>query len=77
MEEKQIRWTPAKKADVVTRVSCGDISVSEAMKQYKISLDELSRWNFLFKNFGLEGLKTTRIGKIRKKIEEQQGRHTF
>ncbi len=60
-----IRWVVRKKAQVVAAIEGGLISVDEACQRYSLSLDELLSWKRMYKQHGLNALKTTRTQEYR------------
>ena len=66
------RWVISRKAAVVAGVRQGLLTVEDALERYSLSLDEFLSWNRLFSDFGVKGLRTTRIKEYR--TRGQQGR---
>lgn len=60
------RWVARRKAEVVAGVRDGVISLEEACRRYRLSVDEYRSWERLYSRHGLEGLRTTRIKKFRR-----------
>lgn len=60
------RWVARRKAEVVAGVREGVISLEEACRRYRLSVDEYRSWERLYSRHGLEGLRTTRIKKFRR-----------
>lgn len=60
------RWVARRKAEVVAGVREGVISLEEACRRYRLSVDEYRSWERLYARHGLEGLRTTRIKKFRR-----------
>lgn len=56
-----VRWTPRRKAAVVTAIRNGAISRYEARSRYRISAEELVAWERTFDRHGLAGLYVTRL----------------
>ncbi|MCP5372613.1 MAG: DUF1153 domain-containing protein [Hyphomicrobiales bacterium] len=54
------RWVVRRKAEVVAGVRTGLISLEEACRRYKLSIDEFLSWERLLDEHGLAGLRTTR-----------------
>lgn len=61
------RWVSRRKAEVVAGVRAGLITLDEALETYNLSIDEYRSWERLFTEYGLEGLRTTRIKKYRER----------
>jgi hypothetical protein len=59
------RWVMRRKAEVVTAVRGGLISLKEALLRYNLSLDEFRSWQRLFEDHGMRGLRTTKINLYR------------
>jgi transposase-like protein len=59
------RWTPHRKAAVLTAVRSGTITVEEACRRYEISEEEFLAWQQAFETHGPPGLRTTRIQQYR------------
>ncbi|MFD2207970.1 DUF1153 domain-containing protein [Kiloniella antarctica] len=59
------RWVIRRKAQVVAGVRNGVISLDDACKRYKLSLEEFLSWQRLIDNHGLRGLRTTHLQKYR------------
>ena len=59
------RWVMRRKAEVVTAVRGGLISLKDALLRYNLSLDEFRSWQRLFDNHGMRGLRTTKINLYR------------
>lgn len=55
------RWVVSRKAAVVAGVKAGLLSLDEALQRYGISLDEFMCWKRLLDDFGVKGLRVTRI----------------
>ena len=55
------RWMPRKKAVIVAAVRGGLLSLSEAQKRYALTPEEFSSWQDAMDQFGLEGLRATRL----------------
>ncbi len=59
------RWVIHRKAKVVAAIRRGLISREEACDRYGISAEELTSWETLSNQHGMQGLKTTRLQKYR------------
>lgn len=55
------RWVTRRKAEVVAGVRCGLISLDEACRRYKLSVEEFLSWQRLIESHGVSGLRATRI----------------
>ena len=54
------RWTIRRKATLVFAVRSGRISIEEASRVYKLSVDELLTWERNLERYGIPGLRSTR-----------------
>jgi hypothetical protein len=55
------RWVIRRKAEVVSGVRNGVISLEEACRRYKLSIEEFLSWQRLIERHGLAGLRATRL----------------
>ena len=55
------RWVIRRKAEVVTAVRGGLLSMEEACRRYSLTLEEFEAWRRAIERHGLPGLRTTRI----------------
>jgi hypothetical protein len=55
------RWVIRRKAEVVAGVRFGLISLEEACRRYKLSIEEFLSWQRLIESHGLAGLRATRL----------------
>src|SRR5579862_1255811 len=53
------RWTPSRKAEIVTAVRSGLISLDGACHRYKLTNEEFASWERLFEEDGVAGLRQT------------------
>ena len=51
------RWVPRRKAQVVTAVRGGAISLDEACRRYALTVEEFLSWQRAIDKFGLDGLR--------------------
>jgi Protein of unknown function (DUF1153) len=61
------RWVIGRKAQVVTAVRGGLLSLDEACSSYSLSVDEFLSWQSLIGQHGIAGLRSTRIQQYRQK----------
>lgn len=54
------RWVARRKAQVASAVQSGRLSVDEACRIYKLTLEELTSWQRTLGQFGVRGLQATR-----------------
>jgi len=66
------RWVISRKAAVVAGVKMGLLSLDEALARYGLSLDEFLCWKRLLDDFGVKGLRVTRIKEYRGNAAEEQ-----
>ena len=59
------RWVVRRKAIVVHAVRDGAISLQEACRRYRLSVEEFLAWQYSIDRHGLAGLRTTRIQQYR------------
>jgi len=59
------RWVIRRKAEVVAAVRGGLLSLEEACARYTLTVDEFLSWQVSIDQFGLQGLRTTRIQQYR------------
>lgn len=52
-----VRWVARRKAEVVTAVHSGMLSMREACQRYKLSSEEFLEWERHYKQGGLMGLQ--------------------
>lgn len=55
------RWVARRKAEVVAGVHAGLISVEEACRRYRLSIEEFLSWQRMMTDHGLMGLRVTRL----------------
>lgn len=59
------RWVIRRKAEVVAAVTGGLLSLEEACKRYRLTVEEFLSWQASIDEHGLAGLRTTRIQQYR------------
>jgi len=64
------RWVIRRKAEVVTAVRSGLISLEEACDRYKLSVEEFLAWQRLIDRHGMRGLRTTRLQQYRRTVQD-------
>ncbi|MEX1147772.1 MAG: DUF1153 domain-containing protein [Sphingomonadales bacterium] len=62
------RWVIRRKAEVVAAVRGGLLSLEDACRRYKLSVEEYLSWQRAIDRNGLPGLRTTRIQHYRNDI---------
>lgn len=59
------RWVIRRKAEVVAAVRGGLLSLEDACDRYKLTSEEFGTWQAAIDQYGLAGLRTTRIQQYR------------
>ena len=59
------RWVIRRKAQVVAAVRGGLLSLEEACSRYMLTVDEFLSWQSSIDQYGLAGLRSTRIQQYR------------
>lgn len=59
------RWVIRRKAEVVAAVRGGLLSLEEACQRYTLTVEEFISWQQSIDQYGLAGLRTTRIQQYR------------
>ena len=54
-------WVPRRKAIVVTAVRLGLLSIKDACARYNLSLEEFLAWQRAIDQYGVPGLRSTRL----------------
>ena len=71
-DPRTTRWVVRRKAEVVSAVNGGLLSVDEACERYGLSLEEFASWQRAVDRSGMPGLRVTRIQQYRDLYERQQ-----
>ena len=66
------RWVVRRKAEVVSAVNGGLLTVDEACERYGLTLEEFASWQRAGDRSGMPGLRVTRIQHYRTLYERQQ-----
>ncbi len=66
------RWVMRRKAEVVAGVRAGLISLEDACERYKLSVEEFLSWQRLIEDYGMRGLRATRIQKYRNRRQTSE-----
>ena len=56
-----IRWVTRRKAEVVCAVRGGLLSIEEACRRYRLTVEEFLSWQASVDQHGLAGLRATRL----------------
>ncbi len=59
------RWVIRRKAQVVSAVENGTISLEQACERYSLSVEEFLSWQRAIEEHGLRGLRATRVQQYR------------
>ena len=59
------RWVIRRKAEVVTAVRGGLLSLDDACERYRLTSEEFLAWQKSIEQYGMQGLRTTRIQQYR------------
>ena len=59
------RWVIRRKAQVVSAVENGSISLEHACERYSLSVEEFLSWQQAIEEHGLRGLRATRVQQYR------------
>lgn len=59
------RWVTSRKAQLIRAIRSGIITIEEASRRYRLTIDELSEWQTSFDKHGKRGLRTTFIQQYR------------
>jgi len=62
------RWVIRRKAEVVTAVRAGLLTLEEACARYNLSVEEFLSWQSLIDKHGMRGLRTTRLQQYRRHV---------
>jgi hypothetical protein len=63
------RWIARRKAEVVSAVNGGLLSVTEACERYGLTLEEFAGWQRAVEREGMAGLRATRVQYYRQRHE--------
>ena len=67
------RWVTRRKAEVVTAVRTGLLSLDEVCVRYGITIEEYLSWQRLLDEHGLQGLRVTRLQEFRHAVSRASG----
>jgi hypothetical protein len=65
------RWVVRRKAVVVHAVRSGAITLQEACRRYRLSVEEFLAWQRAIERYGIPGLRVTRLQIYRDTDEER------
>ena len=66
------RWVGRRKAEVVSAVNGGLLTIDEACARYDLTLEEFAGWQRAVDRSGMPGLRVTRLQHYRDLYERQQ-----
>lgn len=66
------RWVVRRKAEVVSAVNGGLLTIDEACQRYDLTLEEFAGWQRAVDRSGMQGLRVTRTQHYRDLYERQQ-----
>ncbi|TZG28664.1 DUF1153 domain-containing protein [Sphingomonas montanisoli] len=66
------RWVVRRKAEVVSAVSGGLLTVDEVCDRYDLTVEEFASWQRAVERSGMPGLRVTRIQHYKSLYERQQ-----
>ena len=66
------RWVARRKAQVVAAVQAGLLPMEEALRLYRLTLEEFATWQRAVDRSGMAGLRVTRIQHYKSLYERQQ-----
>lgn len=69
------RWVIRRKAQVVAGVRAGIITLEEACRRYKLSIEEFLSWQRMIDSHGMRGLRVTRLQDYRAPKQGADGSH--
>lgn len=64
------RWVMRRKAEVVAGVRAGIITLEEACRRYRLTVEEFVSWQRLIDKHGVRGLRATRLQQYRDRSQE-------
>jgi hypothetical protein len=63
------RWVPRRKAAVILAIRSKTLTIWDACERYRLSAEELAKWERDLDQYGVPGLRTTRLQIYRKMSE--------
>jgi hypothetical protein len=69
------RWVPHRKAEVVSAVSRGFLSLDDALERYALSIEEYLVWQRSVDLFGLSGLRVNKAQQDRLSVPNREATH--
>ncbi len=59
------RWVTSRKSQLIAAINGGLLTIEEASRRYRLTLDELTEWQTAFERHGPKGLKATLVQQFR------------
>jgi len=66
------RWVSRRKAEVVTAVRAGLLTLEDACRRYNLSVEEFLSWQRLIESHGVAGLRATRLQDYRREPDADE-----
>jgi hypothetical protein len=67
-----VRWVPSRKAAVLAAIRDGHVSLEEACKRWRLSIEEIQLWQRAVSKVGTPGLRVTRVQIYRPLFEQDE-----
>jgi len=67
-----VRWVPSRKAAVLKAIREGHISLEDACKRWRLSIEEIQLWQRAVDKVGTPGLRVTRVQIYRPLFESNE-----
>lgn len=65
-----VRWVPSRKAAVVNAIADGRISLADACRRWRLSVEEIASWQRAMARIGPPGLRVTRMQAYRPLLDD-------
>lgn len=69
-----VRWVPSRKAAVLNAIRDGQISLEEACRRWRLSIEEIQLWQRAMDKVGPPGLRVTRVQIYRPLFEQDESK---
>lgn len=67
-----VRWVPSRKAAVLAAIRDGHISLEDACRRWRLSIEEIQLWQRAVAKVGTPGLRVTRVQIYRPLFEKDE-----
>lgn len=67
-----VRWVPSRKAAVLSAIRAGEISLEDACRRWRLSIEEIHLWQRAVDKVGTPGLRVTRVQIYRPLFESDE-----